>query len=147
MNLNEALKLVEENKTFIDGQTAIDGGPTETSSKSEKYPKKYLDLIVTSPVFYNGKLIPKNKNSNFRSQFSRATFSDVELKFVLLGYQKFGHLNEKECCECIRNIYLPARKPAEINAKLKDILKSNERKQKHMVTLFPFSFIINNFIF
>ena len=62
-------------------------------SKSEKC----LDLIVSSLVFDNGELIPQIKNSNFRSKFSRAIFSDVELKFLLLGYQKFGHLNEKEC--------------------------------------------------
>jgi hypothetical protein len=58
-------------------------------------------------------------------------FSDVEIKFVLIGYQNFGHLTD--CCDWIRSIYLPARKSSEISGKLKDILKTNERKQKFMV--------------
>jgi hypothetical protein len=60
-------------------------------------------------------------------------FSDVEIKFVLFGYQNFGHLSLTDCSDWIRSIYLPARKSSEISWKLKDILKTNERKQKFMV--------------
>ena len=51
-----------------------------------------------------------------------------------MGYEKFGHLSFKECCECICEHLLPVRKASEINRKLTDILKTDERKEKNMVS-------------
>jgi hypothetical protein len=76
INLNDALKLINDNKTFIDEKTQ----DTNELSKSDQYmPRKYLELIVTSPVFCNPKLIPSCKYK-FQSQFTKALFTDAELK-------------------------------------------------------------------
>lgn len=58
-----------------------------------------------------------------------------------MGYQKFGHLSLKECCDCIFEHLLPARKPAEILRKLTDILKTDERKRRFMVFFNSFIYI------
>jgi hypothetical protein len=53
---------------------------------------------------------------------------------VLIGFEKFGHLDRTECCECISEHLIPIRQSNEISRKLADILKSEEKKEKFMVS-------------
>ena len=46
----------------------------------------------------------------------------------------------KKSASSVLNIYLPGREPADIKAKLKGILKSNEKKQELTVIEFPSKF-------
>lgn len=82
-NLNEALKLINDNKAFSYCDSKSVASSSESLNSQNDMSKQFLDLIITSPVFYNTRLIPSCKYK-FQSQFTRTVFSDVELKQVLL---------------------------------------------------------------
>lgn len=69
LNLKEAIKIVSDNEHLI----------SEPEAEVNRDQSKYTEIIVNSPVFYNLKLIPTCKYK-YQSQFSRAQFSDPELK-------------------------------------------------------------------
>ena len=72
INLDEAISIIENIKknelTFNDLKKGI--------------PTKFLEIILSSPVFYNTSLLP-NIKYNYQSQFKRSMFSDTEKMFVI----------------------------------------------------------------
>jgi hypothetical protein len=67
-NLNDSLKLINR----LDSIASSD-----EQAKSFGLTNKFLEVIVTSPVFCNIELIPKCRYK-FQSQFKRSIFSDSE---------------------------------------------------------------------
>jgi hypothetical protein len=70
INLNEALAIVDQ---------VIQSDKRELTSDAAKQgmPSRFLETILTSPVFYNTKLIPKSK-AIYESHFKKYQFSDTE---------------------------------------------------------------------
>ena len=71
LNLKEAIKIVRENQHLIED--------TRDDHEANRTDQRYTEIIINSPVFYNLKLIPTCKYK-YQSQFSRAQFSEPELK-------------------------------------------------------------------
>ncbi len=113
-------------------------------------PLKFLEIVLTSPVFYNINLIPSSKYK-YHSHFKRFSLSDTEKILLIMGYNKFKHLPKNECSKCINQHLLPNRTPDDIKkhlslfsnsterqANLKELLDNQKQINSHMVKNFEF---------
>jgi hypothetical protein len=73
MNLIEAIGVLESAKN-LDSELVMRGNMNQWS----KMPPKYLEILLTSPVFYNTSLLPNINKLGFHSHYRRSNFSDTE---------------------------------------------------------------------
>lgn len=72
INLKESIEIVDNIKKMeAEKRAELD------LKKNNGMPTKFLELIITSPVFYNISLIP-NCKYKYQSHFKRSQFSDSE---------------------------------------------------------------------
>lgn len=69
-NLDEALKIISDIQQMSTEELNMD--------LKQGIPSKFLEIIITSPVFYNTSLIPNLSRFKYYSQFKRAQFTDTE---------------------------------------------------------------------
>jgi len=113
-------------------------------------PLKFLEIVLTSPVFYNINLIPSAKYK-YHSHFKRFSLSDTEKILLIMGYNKFKHLPKNECSKCINQHLLPNRPADDIKkhlslfsnsserqANLKELLDNQKQINAHLVKNFEF---------
>ena len=72
INLDEAISIIEN----------IKKNELNFNDLKKGIPTKFLEIILSSPVFYNTTLLP-NIKYNYQSQFKRSMFSDTEKMFVI----------------------------------------------------------------
>ena len=91
-NLNDALAIVEDITKMNKKELMVDAKHGEylfaqfqfqlpfyahINIKKKVIPRKFLEIIVSSPVFYNLNFIPKNK-AIYQSHFKKFQFTDTE---------------------------------------------------------------------
>ena len=113
-------------------------------------PNKFLEIVLTNPVFYNTNLIPSSKYK-YHSHFKRFSLSDTEKILLIMGYNKFKHLPKNECSKCISEHLLSNRTPDEIKkhlslfsnleerqSSLKELLSNQKRLNAQCIKNFEF---------
>lgn len=70
LNLKESLEIVSNIQKMSKEELNFD--------LKQGIPSKFLEIIITSPVFYNTNLVPNLSKFKYQSHFKRAQFTDTE---------------------------------------------------------------------
>jgi hypothetical protein len=89
INLSEALSIVNQ-------AMKMDKKELMTDVK-HGIPRRFLEIVVSSPVFYNTNLIPKNK-AIYESHFKKFQFSDTEKMYPEQLLITKVHANRNRSC-------------------------------------------------
>lgn len=81
-NLDEALQIILNIHKMTTEELSMD--------LKQGIPSKFLEIILTSPVFYNTSLIPNLSKFKYHSQFKRAQFTDTEKMYLINLFKKFN---------------------------------------------------------
>ena len=122
VNISDAIEILEKIKMEKNTQPK-----SSNLDFNQGMPYKYLEIVLTNPVFYNTHLMPSAKYK-YHSHFKRFSLSDTEKILLIMGYNKFKHLPKSECSKCISQHLLSNRTPDEIKKHLSLFSNSEERQ-------------------